>query len=44
MGIDLFDVVSYPVWKLALMLFAVVAVSHFTGWFLAYEKFNERKR
>ena len=38
MGVDLFDIVSYPVWKLALLL----ALSYFCGWFMAYEKINER--
>lgn len=42
MGVDLFDVVSYPVWKLCLLFLAAMAISHAYGWYLAYEKFNER--
>lgn len=42
MGVDLFDIVSYPVWKLALLLLGAMALSYFYGWVMAYEKFNER--
>lgn len=44
MCVDLFDIVSYPVWKLALLLLGAMALSFFYGWLTAYEKFNERKR
>ena len=42
MGVDLFDIVSYPVWKLALLVLGTMALSYFCGWVMAYEKFNER--
>lgn len=42
MGVDLFDIVSYPVWKLALLLLGAIALSYFYGLVMAYEKFNER--
>lgn len=44
MGVDLFDIVSYPVWKLALLLLGAMALSYFYGWVMAYEKFNERNK
>lgn len=43
MGIGLFDIVSYPVWKLCLLLLGVVALSYLCGWIMAYEKINEGK-
>ena len=47
MGVDLFDIVSCPVWKLMLLLLGVNALSFFYGWlygwFMAYKKNHERK-
>ena len=42
MGVDLFDIVSYPVCKLVLLLLGAMALSYFYGWIMAYEKINER--
>lgn len=46
MGVDLFDIVSCPVWKLTLLLLGVNALSFFYGWlygwFKAYKKIHER--
>lgn len=42
MGVDLFDIVSYPVWKLALITFGLLAVGFAYGYYMAYEKINER--
>ena len=42
MGVDLFDIVSYPVCKLVLLLLGAMALSYFSGWIMAYEKINER--
>lgn len=44
MGIDLFDIVSYPVWKLSLLVMGAMAISYAYGWFMAYEKINERNK
>ena len=44
MEIGLLDIVSYPVWKLWLMLLGIIAISYLYGWIMAYEKINERKR
>lgn len=44
MGVDLFDIVSYPVWKMALIIFGLVALGFAYGYWVAYEKINERKR
>lgn len=44
MGVDLFDIVTYPVWKLSLLVMGAMAISYVCGWFMAYEKFNERNR
>ena len=44
MGVDLFDIVIYPVWKMALIIFGLVALGFAYGYIAAYEKFNERKR
>ena len=35
MGIGIFDIVSYPVWKLCLMLLAAMALSYLYGRFMA---------
>ena len=42
MGVDLFDIVSYPVCKLVLLLLGAMALSYFYGWIMADEKINER--
>ena len=42
MGVDLFDIVRYPVCKLVLLLLGAMALSYFYGWIMAYEKINER--
>lgn len=42
MGVDLFDIVSYPVWKMALITFGLLAVGFVYGYYMAYEKINER--
>ena len=42
MGVDLFDIVSYTVCKLVLLLLGAMALSYFYGWIMAYEKINER--
>ena len=44
MGVGLFDIVSYPVWKLWLLILGIMALSYLCGWIMAYEKINERKR
>ncbi len=43
MGVDLFDIVSYPVWKLGLLLLGAMVLSFVYGYAAAYEKINERK-
>lgn len=43
MGVDLFDVVSYPVWEMTLIIFGLVALGFVYGYIAAYEKINERK-
>lgn len=35
MGIGMFDIVSYPVWKLGLMLLGAMALSYIYGRFMA---------
>lgn len=35
MGIGIFDIVSYPVWKLSLMLLGAMALSYLYGRFMA---------
>lgn len=44
MGVDLFDIVIYPVWKMALITFGLLAVGFAYGYYMAYEKINDRKR
>lgn len=44
MGVDLFDIVSYPVWKMALITFGLLALGFAYGYCMAYEKIKERKR
>ena len=44
MGVDLFDIVTYTGWKLSLLVMGAMALSYAYGWFMAYEKFNERNR
>lgn len=42
MGIGMFDIVSYPVWKLGLMLLGAMALSYLYGRFTAAENANDR--
>lgn len=44
MGIGIFDIVSYPVWKLSLMLLGVMALSYLYGRFTTAENANDRGR
>ncbi len=44
MGIGIFDIVSYPVWKLSLMLFVAMALSYLYGRFTTEENVNDRNR
>lgn len=44
MGIGMFDIVIYPVWKLSLMLFGAMALSYLYGRFTTAENENDRSR
>lgn len=44
MGIGIFDIVSYQVWKLGLMLFGAMALSYLYGRFTAAENASDRSR
>ena len=44
MSIGMFDIVSYPVWKLGLMLLGTMALSYLYGRFTTAENANDRDR
>lgn len=42
MGVDLFDTLTYQAWQIVLMTFVLMAIGFAYGYYLAYEKINER--
>lgn len=44
MGVGLFDTLTYQTWQIALMTFGLLAVGFAYGYYMAYEKINERNR
>ena len=44
MGVGLFDTLTYQTWQIALMTFGLLAVGFVYGYYMAYEKINERNR
>lgn len=43
MGVGLFDTLTYQAWQIVLMTFGLMAVGFAYGYYLAYEKINERR-
>lgn len=42
MGVDLFDTLTYQTWQIVLMTFCLMAIGFAYGYYMAYEKINER--
>ncbi|MGN8853941.1 hypothetical protein [Collinsella sp. HCP28S3_H5] len=42
MGVGLFDTLTYQAWQIVLMTFGLMAVGFAYGYYMAYEKINER--
>lgn len=43
MGVGLFDTLTYQAWQIVLMTFGLLALGFAYGYYMAYEKINERK-
>ena len=44
MGVGRFDTLTYQAWQIVLMTFGLLALGFAYGYWMAYEKINERKR
>ena len=42
MGVGLFDTLTYQAWQIVLMTFGLMAIGFAYGYYLAYERINER--
>lgn len=42
MGVGLFDTLIYQAWQIVLMTFGLLAIGFAYGYYMAYEKINER--
>ena len=42
MGVGLFDILTYQAWQIVLMTFGLMALGFADGYYMAYEKINER--
>lgn len=44
MGVGLFETLTYQTWQIVLMTFGLLAIGFAYGYYMSYEKINERNR